>query len=231
MRAWKASDAVAIATALTAFVAGCSGTTGAEGTEPPMSMAPAQLETIPAVGSATEPVHSPMLRDGYAAQLSAGDDQLMVEKYFDFVGDVMRVRVRYLDLPEGTIDQSTYQTCEVELEVPIVWTASGFVVAQTITGFSQHGDFERREIEPSKDGGRRADTDKDLKSCWLTLLEGEYRVFEISSATGKGGRPKTCELSDPGGAGYHLVAMPTPSESDFVEVVDDHFWRTKHPHP
>lgn len=177
-----------------------------------------------AVGGEAAAPHTPLLYDGYGVELPADGDGLYVEKLFTFVGPVVRVRVRYLDAPEGSIERSTYRSCEVELEAPITWTEAGFDVAATVTATATAGNFERTELEPEPGGARRADNRKDVKSCWVTLLEGRYRVESRSEATIKG-RPKQVRIVEPDGKVRELRALGAPEDEDFYDLVNDHFWQ------
>ena len=168
-------------------------------------------------------VYEPLVHGTYATEIAVDSGDLRVEKQFEFVGNVIRVRVRYLAQPEGDIARSTFSTCEAELELPIRWTESGYSVGQTLTVTAQRGDFEREELEPAANGNRQASTHKDLRSCWLTVLEGEYVFEEISAATTRG-RAESLRLVEPDGAVRALRAVESASESDFIDVVDEHFW-------
>ena len=198
-----------------ALLSGCPRATTSE-TESPEPDCPQPVVAEPAV-------FAPMVHGAYAGRVNVDSSALFVGKYYDFVGPVVRVRVRYLSVPEGTAETSRYSTCEAEVEVPVQWTERGFVVAQTVTVTSFRGDFERAELQPLADGSRQATHDKVLADCWVSVLEGEYLVPELSASTTKG-RPNALRLIEPDGDEQVLEAVDPASESDFIQLADEYFW-------
>lgn len=188
------------------------------GSSPPAPACPEPAEPSPPT------VSPPLLYDSYGVELEREPGDLYTDKVLTFVGPVMRLRVRYVDDPEGDIKQSSFTSCEAEVEVPIVWNERGFSVLQTITARGRRGAFVRNETPPDDDGSRNSSTDKKLRTCWVTLLEGDYGVDQQSAATTEG-RAKQFRLTEPGGETSVLQAVPRPSELDLIDAVDAHFWR------
>ncbi|WP_255215701.1 hypothetical protein [Pseudenhygromyxa sp. WMMC2535] len=216
---WQGSRLTGLCLAALACV-GCKPSASLDEPEPQACPEPPPAAIVEASPEKLSPA---LVHGAYAYEFSPEGDNLMGETVIDFVGDLARFRVRYLDRPEGTSAASSYATCEAEVEVPIRWTATGFRVEYTLTVAATRGDFTRGELEPTADGSRRSNTNKHVESCWMTVLEGEYVIYEVDSATTRG-RPKSFRLVEPDGKENRAWAHEPPSESDFVRRIDEYFW-------
>ena len=164
----------------------------------------------------------PLVYDAYAYEFTPDSDDLFAERHYTFVGAVVRVRVRYLGRPVGDVQESRFASCEAEVEAPITWHEGGFRVAQTVTARARRVGFVRTEL-PAEGSNRRATTDKDIRSCWVTLLAGDYAIHGQLDTTVQG-RTKGFRLDEPDGASFELHAVPSATETDLIEVADDYFW-------